>query len=730
MPETLIATLGDLARLRRVELAPTWADGASPLTLGGGGGDLMQICEALGWPAPTAREAASLRAHEFPLLVHHARLGWAIAHHLEGPTQLAVRTAQGQASWTLGGECALYDVTIPIPAAAGEHANAWSVFRGAVYRRRGHLYVAAVATLVINILALATSLYSMQVYDRVVPRGAFSTLWVLSFGTLAAFGFDYILRNARARLMEEEAVHIDTEVSEFFFSRAGAVRLDARPPSIGTMAAQLRGMEQIRSMISSSTLFLLTDLPFALFFICIIALIGGPIALVSLVTFPVSLALALAVGRMIRSDTQSAQVSGNKKNGLLVETLDAAETIKANRGQWLMLSRWNRLLEELHASELPVKNLQAASGTLFGTIQQIAYIATIAWGAVEVVNHNMTMGGLIACSILSGRINGPLIGQLPNLVVQWSYSRASLEMLDTIMRLPVERPQNREVLRPSRLEGALAIKDLAFSYPGARVGITVPALSIAAGERVGIIGGIGSGKSTLLRLMAGLYAPQQGAILMDRLDMSHIAEDTLRANIGYLPQDYRLINGTLRDNLTLGIADPGDDTLMAAAERTGLARLISAHPRGVDLPISEGGRGLSGGQRVLTGLTRLLLTQPRLWLLDEPTANLDVDTEVQVLSALQRHIDPKATLLLVTHKLQLLGLVERVIVVANGQIALDGPRDQVLAKLKANQSQAPTAGPTAGAPAPAAQPGAATRRGAAKHSNPFATATVPVGGKK
>ena len=467
------------------------------------------------------------------------------------------------------------------------------------------------------------------------------------------------------------------------------VRLDARPPSIGTMAANLRGLENVRAMLSSSTLFLFADLPFALLFIFMIYVLGGDIALVPLISFPVSLGLALVFGHLIREDAKRAYISGNRKNGLLVETLDAAETIKANRGHWFMLARWNTLLAELHRSELPMKNIQALSGTVFGTLQQMSYIGMIAWGAVEVFHHNMTMGGLIACSILSGRVNGPLVGQLPGIMVQWSFSRSSLEMLDGILAMPVERPEGIEQLRPSHVAGQIVFKDVVFAYPGARVALAVPALRIAPGERVGVIGGIGSGKSTLMRLMAGLYPPAQGMVTLDHLDLAHVAEDVLRRNVAYLAQDYRLINGTLRENLILGLSDPGDAAIMEMATRTGLVKLINAHPKGLDLPISEGGRGLSGGQRVLTGLTRQLLSEARLWLLDEPTANLDSESEARVLGVVQDKLTSASTMVLVTHKLQLLALTERVIVMADGQIVLDGPRDQVLARIGVGKPAAP-----------------------------------------
>lgn len=682
----LLTALSKLARLRGLDLPPGWDGEAQRLDLSAPEG-LVGFCEATGW-APPRRMEDHVRAHGFPLLAFSQENGWAVARKFEPGGFVAVQQASHNAVWPVD-DTQLFEVAIPTPPNQRSFDKAIHVFIAAILKRKHALFMAGLATIIINVIALATSLFSMQVYDRVVPLGAFSTLAVLALGTAIAVGFDLILRIVRTNMLEEEAVHIDTEVSEFFFARATDVRLDARPPSIGTMAAQLRGLEQVRAMMSSSTLFLLADLPFSLFFIYIVAQLGGVIALVMLVSFPLSMGLAFMFARMIRDDTARAQISGNKKNGLLVEALDAAETVKSNRGHWFMMARWSSLLDEVHDAELPVKHLQSYAANVFGTIQQLAYIALIAWGAVEVYNNNMTMGALIAASILAGRINGPLIGQLPSLLVQWSYSRSSLDMLDGILKLPCDREPGQELLRPAKLAPHIIIKDAEFHYPGAKAGISVPKLEIRPGERVGIIGGIGSGKSTLLRVMAGLYAPAEGNVLMDKLDMRQVADDVLRDAIGYLPQDYRLINGTLRDNLLLGLPDPGDAAVIAAAEETGLASLIAAHPRGIELPISEGGRGLSGGQRVLTGLTRLMIAQPSLWLLDEPTSNLDIETEVRVLTALQKKVRPDATMVFVTHKLQLLGLVQRVILVADGKIVLDGPTEDVMKRLQPKPAQSP-----------------------------------------
>lgn len=698
MANAILSAIADLARLRRIDLRPDWADKAGSFDREDEAA-LDECCEAIGW-APATRIAGTPRAHEFPLLVFHPTHGWGVVEQIEGGNRLRAVKDGLSVDWGHADGARLYDLVVPLPAGKQEFTSSIDVFKAAVFRRKHAFVLAIIATVVVNCIALATSLYTMQVYDRVVPSGAFSTLWVLAVGVIAALCFDFILRVVRANLLEAEAVAIDTEVSEYFFSRASEVRLDARPPAIGTMAAQLRGLEQVRSTLSSSTIFALADLPFALVFIAVIAMLGGVIAIVLAIAFPVALALAFLFARLIRENTRQAQISGNRKNGLLVEALDSAETVKANRGQWYLLSRWNSLLDDVHAAELPVRRLQAMAGSLFGTLQQISYVCLIAWGAVEVFNNNITMGALIACSIIAGRVNGPLIGQLPGLLVQWSYARISLQMLDAIMELPQDRPADVDQLRPSRLAASLTFKDVTFTYPGARSGIAVPKLEIAAGDRIGIIGGVGSGKSTLLKLMSGLFAPAQGQILMDRLDMSQIADDVLRHHIGYLPQDYRLVNGSLRENLLLGLPDPGDDLIMEMAQKTGLANLINAHPRGLDLPISEGGRGLSGGQRVLTGLTRLLLAQPKLMLLDEPTANLDVETEALVLRTLRERLSPDTTLIFVTHKLQLVNMVNRVMLVANGQIALDGPAGEVIKRLQqagaqkqaASKGEAPTVG--------------------------------------
>lgn len=676
-----------LARERGVDLPPDWSGGPlDPAALDGEGG-LAILAENAGWDAPRRLERAP-RANRFPLLAFTPDQGWLLAEQLEGHARLRVWDGTARSiPWDPA--IALYDVALPESAVARTHNSAFEVFWRAMLARKDVLIAATVATIVANVITLATSLYSMQIYDRVIPRAGYSTLWVLSIGVLVALLIDFALRTTRSLMIEREAARIDHDVSEYFFARALAVRLDARTGGVGTMAAQLRGLEQVRALMSSGSLFLLADLPFALFFVVVIFALGGLVlALVPLISLPIALGIAWGLARLIRKDTNRAQISGNLKNGLLVESIDAAETIKANRGGWQLLARWNRLIEEIHASEDPVKRWTSAAGSIFATLQQIAYVALIAVGALEVIQGRMTTGALIACAIIAGRVNGPLVTQLPSLIVQWGYARASLKMLDNILDLPMDEDPDVQGLRPGALSGGLRLEGVRFAYPGAREGLDIPRLEIRDGERVAIVGGIGSGKTTLLRLLAGLYRPQEGRAMIGNLDASQIAPDVMREHIGYLAQDYRLVNGTLRENLLLGLSNPGDDAVMRAVGQTGLMQLVSAHPRGLDLPISEGGRGLSGGQRTLVGLTRLLLAKPPVLLLDEPTANLDDLVEGQALGAIASQLAVNSTLVVVTHKLRLLSLVNRVIVMANGRIVLDGPTAEVVKALQAPQQRA------------------------------------------
>ena len=675
---SLERTIEHYARATGKSLSPQWNDELQEVELPEGIDALAALIATLGWQ-PASRIEGRPRPDQFPLIVFDRETGWAVVQQWDGDDRMAL--VGKRASIARDEDHIFFAMNLPDPLAANDE-GAKGVFWRAIKRRKQPLIMAGLATVFANLLTLATSLYSMQLYDRVIPLASFDTLFVLTAGVAFALILDLCLRSLRALLIEREAQDIDAEVSEFFFARAQAIRLDARPPGIGTMAAQLRGQEQIRQVMSSGSLFLLADLPFALFFILVIGMIGGSLALVPIISLPIALLFAFFLSRIIRRGTDEAQVSGNRKNGMLVESLDASETVKANRGGWFMMGRWNRLVREVHHFEMPVKKAQAIAGSLFSTIQQTTFVGIMGWGAYLAATGQITTGALLACSIISGRINGPLVAQLPNLIVQWGYARSSLVALDGIMELPLDPAAGIAALRPEHIEGGYDLKNVIFGYQGAQhASLEIENLAIRSGEKVAVIGSIGSGKSTLLKLLSGLYAPQQGTVLLGRLDLSQVAEDVTRRHIGYVAQDARLVNGTLRDNLVMGIGDITDPEIMEVARTTKLDGMIAARQEGLALPIQEGGRGLSGGQRSLVGINRLLLSNSRVWLLDEPTASLDQSTEGAALDAIESALDDSAILVMVTHKIPLLTRFTRIIVMAGGKIIRDGPAKDILREM-------------------------------------------------
>ena len=677
----IVELVAELARRRRIELAPSWANDVPEIAGDPSIEQLVTLSEALGWAAPLfdTREPG---AADFPLLVFSDKKGWALAEQWEAPGLLRIVAGGQSALWSVAEHELTYAAPVfPASAAARSPQRALPVFIDAMWRQKQAVINSVLATVVINVLALGVSFYTMQVYDRVVPTAGYSTLWVLTFGVAIAAVFDFVLRVVRSNMLERASADADKEISEFFFARALAVRLDAGNGEVGTMAGQLRGYDQVRSLLSSASVFALADLPFALLFVWVIYMLAGEVALVVLLSFTISIALAFVFARLIRRQADGVQIGTTRKNGLMVEVLDAAETIKANRAGWSMLARWNRLMTLVEVDDFDMRRLSAIAQATSGTIQQIAYVGLISWGAIEVIDGKMTVGALIAASIIAGRVNGPLVLQLPAMIVQASYAKAALKGLDSFLRLPVDRDPDVEYLRPEQLRSEVRLEKVAFMYNGARSGLAVEELKISPGERVGIIGPVGSGKSTLLKVMAGLFPPQSGVAYLSGLDLNQIAEDHLRRHVGYVGQEFRLVNGSLREQLTFGISDPGDDAILAAAEATGLHKLIAAHPKGLELPISEGGRGVSGGQRALVGLTRLMLAKPKILLLDEPTAALDQETEEQALRAIVGNLDANDALVMVTHKISLLNMVQRLIVVVNGKIIFDGPTAAVLQKL-------------------------------------------------
>ena len=553
-------------------------------------------------------------------------------------------------------------------------AKDWFVY--AARKRRGVFFEAIFATFVLSIFGLMSALYTMQVYDRVVPTKGFSTLWVLTIGVMMAIFFELVMKLVRSHLIDKASRAIDLELSGVFFSKALAIRSDCRPQTVGTFASQIRHFESVRNFMTSSTLFILADAPFALLFILVIYFIAGPVAFVPLMMIPVGLIIGLSMRGPIERYTAENMEESNKKNGLLIEAIDGVESVKAASAEWKLEDRWRELTKTITATDLKSKLLTTFSTSSTQSIQQLSYVGIIAAGAYSIVNGDLTMGGLIACSIISGRALTPL-AQMPNMIVQWKHAKIALDVLDGIMAMPSEREHQRLVV-PDSCKGEVKLKQVGFAYEENAPQLAIEKLSFKPGDRVAILGAVGSGKSTLIKILSGLYQPQQGGVFLDDMDMSLVANEFVREHIGYLPQEVRLFNGTLRDNLVLGLPALSDSQILKAAALTGLDQAIQNHPNGLEINISEGGKGLSGGQRQLVGLTRLLLARPKVLLLDEPTASMDNRLEEFVMQHLFDQLPDDSVIVLATHKAGVLKHVNRIVVMDSGKVTLDGPKQEVL----------------------------------------------------
>ena len=562
-------------------------------------------------------------------------------------------------------------------------STALALFKRALFTRKSIFAQAAAASLLINLLALGASLYSMQVYDRVIPTQGVATLIVLTGGVLIATVLELIVKLARSGVLEVALKGMDLELSHAIFSRLLGIRMDQFPASVGTLSAQVRSFETIRNFASTATLFFAVDAPFALLFVAVIALLAGPaLAAVPAVFFVLAIAIGMFYRSRIARHATSGNAASNQKLGLLVETVESAEHLKAAGAGQQQLQRWDAVNRQAIEDDVAIRRYSEQASYSAAFMQQASYIALVGAGAwIAATSTNLSMGGLIACSILSGRVLGP-VAALPGLIVQWAHAKAALDSLEKVFALQGDNHDVERPLRPEVIHGQLEVATLRFTYPSRPETLALERLHIRAGEKVAILGPIGAGKSTLLKLLAGLYRPQQGRVLLDGLDLQQIDRTHLSRHLGYLPQDVKLLSGTLRDNLQVGLQDVSEQALLNACRNTGLMALVASHPKGLDLAISEGGSGVSGGQKQLIALTRLLLAQPTVWLLDEPTAAMDEQTEQRSLAALRAAIAPAHTLVLVTHKPALIAMAERLILLAPNGIVLDGPRDAVLNQLR------------------------------------------------
>jgi ATP-binding cassette subfamily C protein LapB len=622
-----------------------------------------------------------------PLLAHHAQMGWLVLRGLNAQQEWVVEVLNPDK----GGfeEKALHDLqgmtlaklSLAVPFESS-NSPVYQLVKRELLSHKRVLAEAALAGAVLNLIALAVSFYSMQVYDRVVPTGASQTLMVLTLGVLVAAVFEVTIKHLRSHLYAHLIDNVDQRLSRAVYMRFLSLRLDQLPRSVGTLASQLRGYESVRSFLTTLTSQLMIDAPFAVLFLVLMGVIGHPsLALIPLAFLIVTVSVGLFYRQKIEALTRQSVASANLKTGLLVETVEGAETIKSGQGGWRMLSRWMHTNDDARSQELQMRDITERNQHLTAFFQQVAYVLLVASGALMISKGELSMGALIACSILSGRVLQP-VAMIPAQLVQWASVKASVQSLDRIWQLESDHHGVAHPLTPETIQGGYKLEKISASYGGPVKALNIAQLTIQPGEKIGVLGPIGAGKTTLLRLLSGMYKPQEGRVLLDQLDIAHISKPVLAEQVGFLQQEGRLFAGSLRDNLILGLIDPGDDAILAAADKTGLLRtVISAHPKGLMQDITEGGMGLSAGQRQLVNLTRLYLRLPTVWLLDEPTASMDRQTESVVLQSLRNQLQPQHTLVVVTHKPELLVLVNRIIVVAQHQVVLDGPRDEVLARL-------------------------------------------------
>lgn len=540
---------------------------------------------------------------------------------------------------------------------------------------------ASLAGVFINIIAVSSAFYSMQVYDRVVPTGAFQTLMVLTIGVLTLIVLDFISKLTRSGLYEKLIENIDRRLSRDVYKRFLSLRMDQLPKSVGSLASQMRGYESVRSFLSSITTYLVVDVPFVLFYIALILAIAGWLALVPVVFFVIATLTGLYFHTKIENLADNINESVNLRVGMLVESVEGAETIKSGQGGWRMLSNWMNVTDEGRSYDLRMKRMTDQSQSMVAFFQQSSFIIMVATGAMMIGGGGLTMGGLIACSILSGRILAP-VAQIPAQLVQWANTKSAIRSLDAIWELECDHDGIDQPIVPDHLRINYLIEEKTQMNYGAKVALVLPEITISPGEKIGVLGPIGSGKTSLLRMLSGMYKPNIGRIMINDIDLAHISKPVLAENIGFLQQEGRLFKGTVRENLILGLVDPGDERILEACKMTGLLEnVISSSEKGLEHEIFEGGLGLSGGQKQLLNLTRVVLREPKIWLLDEPTASVDRNLETLLINMFKKVIKPEDTLVLVTHKMEMVELVDRLIVVNKNQVVLNGPKNEVIAQL-------------------------------------------------
>ncbi len=570
-----------------------------------------------------------------------------------------------------------FDARTPV-VREGRHGH-W--FWGVIAENRALYRDVLLAAFLANTFALAMPLFTMNVYDRVVPNNAIDTLWVLSIGLVLVLIGDLVLRIMRSKFVDLASSRADVKLSAFIMERVLGTRMEQRPASAGSFASNLRAFESVRDFIGSATVVAFIDLPFALIFFVVIGWIAWPMLIPLVLGALVMLLYALAVQGRMHELAETTYRAGAQRNATLIEGLVGFETVKALAAEAPIQRKWEKSAALLARVGAQLRLLSSSASYSSAFVQQAINLAIVVVGVYLISERSLTMGGLIACTMLASRAMQP-VGQVAGLLVQYHTAATALTSLNEMMKKDVERPEGSTFISRGNLKGAIEFRDVAFTYPNQ----TAPSLRginlrIKPGEKVAILGRIGSGKTTLEKLILGLYQPSSGAVLVDGIDLRQLDPAELRRQIGYVQQDVMLFYGSLRDNLTMGAPLADDAAVVKAAEVAGLLPLVNAHPQGFDMVVGERGESLSGGQRQSVAIARAVINDPPILLLDEPTAAMDHSSEEELKKRLRDFATTK-TVLLVSHRTSLLDLVDRIIVMDGGRIVADGPKEQVITALR------------------------------------------------
>ncbi|CNE14391.1 type I secretion system permease/ATPase [Yersinia nurmii] len=550
----------------------------------------------------------------------------------------------------------------------------WRHFRGAGRK----IAEISLASVIGNVLALGGILFSMQVYDRVIPAQSYSTLWVLFFGVLLAAAMEYVIRLTRTQVSDLMGKSIDLNVSSMLFVRAMAIKNEARPKSTGSFISQLREIDQVRELLTSTTVGAAADMPFVLLFLAIMAFIGGPLVIIPLLAIPLIVIPGLLIQWPMAKLAKEGMREGALRNAILVETIEGIEDIKALQAEPYFQRQWEQTHEVSAAVGMKQRLWGARLTGWASTVQQLTYAGMLVFGTYLVLAGDITTGTLVASSLLSSRTIAPLM-QLTMVFSRWQHAKSAMTGLDELLKKPLDRPEEGELAHCPVLNGHYLLRNVQYTYDaekGQNV-IGISSLEIKPGEKVAILGKVGAGKTTLLKLLAGQASASKGKVIIDGVDMQRIEPADLRRQLGFLSQDSRLFFGSLRQNLMLGHPHATEQEMLQALRISGALSFVQQDAASLDRIINEGGRGLSGGQRQMVLLSRMILRNPQVVLMDEPTASMDEQLEDYVIRQMNAWLAGR-TLVLVTHRPALLKLVDRIIVMDGGRVIADGPRDQIL----------------------------------------------------